>query len=88
MTVWNAVSALIEMMLLGESGRRSSDGNFIWAMMGSAFLLWAVMLPRFVRQQRGRGLCPRSMAGGALIGWHLLSGLYYIGYLLLTGATL
>ena len=27
-------------------------------------------------------------AGGALIGWHLLSGLYYIGYLLLTGATL
>lgn len=88
LTVWNAVSALIEMMLLGESGRRSSDGNFIWAMMGSAFLLWAVMLPRFVRQQRGRGLCPRSVAGGALIGWHLLSGLYYIGYLLLTGATL
>lgn len=70
-------SALLETIILGEEGRRSADGNFVWALMGAAFLLWAITLPLFFRRQKGR-----SLIGFGLLGWHLVSGLYYIVYLL------
>lgn len=41
--------AILEMLLLSENGRRASDGNFGWAMMGSALMLWAVTLPLYAR---------------------------------------
>lgn len=41
--------AILEMLLLSENGRRASDGNFGWAMMGSALMLWAVTLPVYAR---------------------------------------
>lgn len=75
-------SALVETIVLGEQGRRAADGNFVWALMGAAFLLWAVTLPRFFRRQRGRRPNVCGIIGGGLLGWHLLSGLYYVVYLL------
>jgi len=44
------VVSILEMLLLSETGRRASDGNFGWAMMGSALMLWAITLPLFVKK--------------------------------------
>jgi len=45
----DAVS-ILEMLFLSETGRRASDGNFGWAMMGSALMLWVITLPLFVKK--------------------------------------
>lgn len=50
--VMDAVS-ILEMLLLTETGRRAADGNFGWAMMGSALMLWVLTLPLFVRRLQG-----------------------------------
>ncbi|MDD3411736.1 MAG: hypothetical protein PHY12_13110 [Eubacteriales bacterium] len=76
-----------EQLLLSETGRRAADGNFGWAMMGGALMLWAVMLPRFVgqfqaREKRAPLMTARWAGGFALLLWHLASGVYYIVYLL------
>ncbi len=49
LTLLMDAAAMLEMLLLSENGRRASDGNFGWAMMGSALMLWAITLPVFVR---------------------------------------
>lgn len=80
---------LVEYIILGENGRRAADGNFGWGMMGAALLLWVTMLPRFlitVKEEREKAgkLRPAHIVGFVLLGWHLVSGLYYMGYLLTT----
>ena len=45
--------AIAEMLVLSENGRRAADGNFGWAMMGSALMLWAITLPLFIRRLHG-----------------------------------
>lgn len=47
--VMDAVS-IAEYLLLSETGYRASDGNFGWAMMGSALMLWAVTMPLFLHR--------------------------------------
>ena len=81
--VFNAV-AIAEFLILGESGRRAKDGNFGWGMMGAALMMWVTALIRFLRDENVR----RRWLGWTLLGWHLISGLYYIGYLFVTGAFL
>lgn len=76
------VVGILEFLLLGEDGRRSEDGNFGWGMMGAALMMWVMCLIRFLRQEQ------RSWPGWALIGWHWLSGLYYIYYLFTTDVPL
>jgi hypothetical protein len=49
LTILMDAVAILEMLLLSENGRRASDGNFGWAMMGSALMLWAITLPVFAR---------------------------------------
>ena len=44
------VVSILEMLLLGESGARASDGNFGWAMMGSSLMLWAITLPLYLKR--------------------------------------
>lgn len=84
----DAVS-ILEFLLLGEDGRRAADGNFGWATMGAALMLWAVTLPLFLRayfqaKKAGEGLNPKYLLGFGLLVWHLASGLYYVIYLLTT----
>lgn len=85
--LFNAV-AIVEFLILGENGRRASDGNFGWGMMGASLMLWVVCLGRFLREARLRKPEKRHIPGWILLGWHLLSGIYYILYLLYTGAAL
>lgn len=84
---------IVEFLILGENGRRAADGNFGWGLMAAVLMLWVVALPRFVKarisetemtavKRTGYGVC------WALLGWHLVSGVYYVIYLLSTGASL
>ncbi|MFH1512248.1 MAG: hypothetical protein ABIG45_02720, partial [Bacillota bacterium] len=95
--------AVLQMLALSETGYRAQDGNFGWAVMGAALMLWAVTLPLYgyrlsrwlQRMRRAAGGAPyvvshpRSEAaklilGGALLLWHLASGIWYIVYLFFT----
>ncbi|NCB35822.1 MAG: hypothetical protein EOM58_07235 [Clostridia bacterium] len=58
------IVSILEMLLLGETGRRATDGNFNWAMMGSALMLWAVTLPLFARQLLGSWHRKKAAASG------------------------
>ncbi|MEG0513813.1 MAG: hypothetical protein RR653_13980, partial [Clostridia bacterium] len=81
---------VLEFLLLGESGRRASDGNFGWGMMGAALMLWVVALIRFAKVNhedfgRTHRIGVKHCVGWLLLGWHLLSGIYYIYYLCTSG---
>ncbi|HPF87273.1 MAG TPA: hypothetical protein PK537_04365 [Candidatus Limiplasma sp.] len=39
--------AILQMLILSETGYRAQDGNFGWAVMGAALMLWAVTLPLY-----------------------------------------
>ena len=41
--------SILEAALFYETGVRENHGNFNWASMNAAFLLWVVMPPRFIR---------------------------------------
>lgn len=93
------VVGIAEYLLLGETGRRASDGNFGWGMMGGALMLWVAMLIVFFQNIAAhrvavqsvaedkkvtgkKGLSLRHGIGFILLAWHLLSGIYYLFYLL------
>lgn len=84
---------IVEFLILGENGIRAADGNFGWGMMSAVLMLWMVALPRFVKMRSGEtaltgGRRTLYGVGWVLLSWHLVSGLYYIWYLLSTGAAL
>ena len=86
--VFDAVG-VAEFLILGENGRRAADGNFGWGMMGAALMMWVVAMIRFFRIEEGckaasGRLNARRIGGFALLGWHALSGAYYIVYLFTT----
>jgi len=39
--------AVLQMLVLAETGYRAQDGNFGWAVMGAALMLWAIALPLY-----------------------------------------
>ncbi len=39
--------AIVQMLILSETGYRAQDGNFGWAVMGAALMMWAVTLPLY-----------------------------------------
>lgn len=82
------VVAVLEFLILGENGRRASDGNFGWGMMGASLMLWLVCLIRFLREAHLKNPEKRHIPGWILLAWHLVSGVYYIVYLFVTGAAL
>ena len=75
------IVGIVEFIILGEDGRRTSDGNFGWGMMGASLMMWVVCLITFLREKKTR---PQLVIGSSLLGWHLVSGVYYIGYLFFT----
>ncbi len=44
--------SIIESALFYETGMRENHGNFNWASMNAAFLLWVVMLPQWINAAR------------------------------------
>ena len=62
LTLLMDVISVVELLLLDETGRRASDGNFGWAMMSSALMLWALTLPQFVRRFRASWVKRRKAA--------------------------
>lgn len=73
--------AILECLILGESGRRAMDGNFSWGMMGACLMAWVVCTPRFFADMREK-FSLRHVPGLALLLYHLASGLYYLHYLM------
>ena len=93
LTLLMDVVGIVEFLILGENGARAADGNFGWGLMSAALWLWMVTLPRFVKARREETAITGGQRalygiGWALLGWHLASGVYYILYLLSTGASL
>ncbi len=87
------VVGIVEFLLLGENGTRAADGNFGWGLMSSVLMLWMVALPRYVKaRSEETSLTAKARTaygiGWLLLAWHLASGLYYIWYLVSTGAAL
>ena len=81
--------AIVEMLILGEDGRRASDGNFGWGMMGASLMLWIVCMIRFLKNEDVKQwFKPKNLIAWALLAWHLVSGVYYYGYLLTSGTTI
>jgi hypothetical protein len=93
LTIVMNIVGIVEFLILGENGRRAADGNFGWGLMAAVLMLWVIALPRFVNARRSD---PQPAAGRrigygicwALLLWHLGSGIYYLWYLLATGAAL
>lgn len=86
--VFNAV-AILEVLILGEDGRRAADGNFGWGMMGASLMLWIICLIRFLKTDAVKEWRrPQNLIGWLLLVWHLVSGIYYIVYLFVSGAAL
>ena len=88
-TVLFNLVAIVEMMLLGESGFRAADGNFGWGMMGASLMLWIVCMIRFLKNEdMKQWFKPKKLIAWTLLAWHLVSGVYYYGYLLTSGTTI
>lgn len=79
----------LEYMVLVETGTRASHGNFGWAICIAVFLLWVYGLCAFANNtiQRDRPVIV-LVVGWLLVAWHFVSGLYYVYYLLTSGAWL
>lgn len=81
-----------EAIVFHETGMREGHGNFSWAASSSAFYFWVVMTGAFLRcfisDVREKSLHPLRKAAYAatiaLFAWHVVSGVYYYGYLMRT----
>lgn len=93
LSVLMAAFAVVEAMMFRETGMRQDHGNFNWALMSSAFFLFLTMLIRYMGMLCD--FCKNGArrwyewlfytAGGALLLWHLGSGVYYLCFLKASG---
>lgn len=87
-TLWTYACACLINAFLCETGFRADHGNFGWAMLGSAMLLWVIAIPQYVEMvlenqtKSGKRI---NVACGVLLAWHFFSGIYYIYYLFTSG---
>ena len=88
-TLAMVVCSVLEAMFFRETGIRKGHGNFNWAGMSSALMLWVLMLGKFLASfaaflrsgQRPRGRWAAYGVGFGLLAWHAYSGFYYVYYL-------
>ncbi len=83
----------LEAAFFHETGLREAHGNFTWATGSSALLLWWLALRTFWIDFSA--FWPKRAQSGArtagylvcwvLLGWHVVSSVYYLYYLLSTG---
>jgi hypothetical protein len=68
LALWMAAFAVLQAMCFRETGVRVNHGNFNWANMSVAFLLWVVAMPRFIEavrlyRERSADLAAQARAG-------------------------
>ena len=93
LTLLMVVVSAVESMFFRETGIRQGHGNFNWAGMSTALMLWVLMAGHFLRSfavflQSPKKPRIRFAAFGVALGllaWHMYSGIYYI-YLLLASS--
>ena len=82
------LSGLAERMLLVEEGSREYHGNFSWGYMLALYYLWFCA----IRQYLALWACGRKKSGldiflqvlaSVLLALHVLSGIYYLYYILI-----
>jgi len=94
-TLLMAGVSVLEAMFFRETGLRQDHGNFNWASMSVALMLWVLMTGHFLRAfAKFRKSAKRAWhrwsafgVGFALIVWHIGSGGYYLYYLFITGSS-
>lgn len=100
--VWLALccfcTAWLEAAVLAENGKRMYDGNFTWGLYIAMFLMWVVMLKRFIKYCKNTvSSVPDVFLSVKLKGYkiyiglilfsvHIFCGLYYFYYLVSKGA--
>ena len=93
-TLLMAVCSVLQSMCFRETGVRWGHGNFNWASMSVALMLWVLMLGYFLnsfseyRKEKSRSPV-RGLAFGvgfALLLWHIYSGVYYLYFLFTSNA--
>ena len=81
---------LVWRLLLAEKGEREWHGNFSWGFMLAAYLVWYCAVRNYLRHyfseqmtgnKRGFGFVLATL----VLALHLISGIYYIGYLVILG---
>ena len=82
----------LEAMFFHETGQREGHGNFTWAANSSSFYMWVIMTGTFLRcfisDVKNGSVSVIRKAGYAatiaLYAWHVVSGVYYLTYLMTT----
>ena len=81
---------LVWRLLLAEKGEREWHGNFSWGFMLASYLVWYCAVRNYLRHyfseqmtgnKRGVGFVLATL----VLALHLISGIYYIGYLVILG---
>ena len=81
---------LIWRLFLAEKGDRMYDGNFSWGYMLAIYLVWYMAMKNYLKfyfseqmtgNKRGVGFVLATL----VLALHLISGIYYIGYLVILG---
>ncbi len=93
LTLLITLFSVLESMAFRETGLRNGHGNFNWALMSSALMLWVLMLGRFIGSftafWKGEKRPPARWAfygpAFALLLWHAYSSFYYVAFLLESG---
>ena len=91
-----ALFAMLEAMFFRETGLRINHGNFNWASMSAALLLWVVVMPKFflaigdyqaqraaLREQAKAGVIPSAVLAGSQRALSLRSAGFLISIMLL-----
>ena len=84
--------SILQSMFFRETGLRFGHGNFHWASMSSALMLWVLMTGRFLLsfadflKKSTKSWYDWASFGisFALLGWHVYSSGFYLWYLLLS----
>ena len=81
---------LVWRLFLAEKGEREWHGNFSWGFMLAAYIVWFCSVRNYLRhyfseQMTGNKRGVGFYAATLVLALHLLSGIYYIGYLVILG---
>ena len=81
---------LVWRLLLAEKGERTWHGNFSWGYMLAAYLVWFTAVRSYLKlyfseQMTGNKRGVGFVLATIVLALHLVSGIYYIGYLVILG---